>query len=61
LITTFAVLLHEVPHEIGDFAILLQSGFTRKQAMLAQLVTAVGAMIGRVLLWLKPGVIVGCP
>jgi solute carrier family 39 (zinc transporter), member 7 len=51
-----------VPHEIGDFAILLQSGFTRKQAMLAQLVTAIGAMIGRVLLWwLKPGVIVGCP
>ena len=41
-----AILLHEVPHEIGDFAILVQSGFTRSQAMKAQLLTAIGAMVG---------------
>ncbi|KDO26602.1 hypothetical protein SPRG_08006 [Saprolegnia parasitica CBS 223.65] len=46
--TTAAMLLHEVPHEIGDFAILLQSGFTRRQAMWTQLYTAVGAMVGTV-------------
>ncbi|CAI5720657.1 unnamed protein product [Hyaloperonospora brassicae] len=47
--TTVAMLLHELPHEIGDFAILIQSGFTRREAMATQLVTAVGAMIGTVI------------
>ena len=46
LITTLTILLHEVPHEIGDFAILIQSGYSKRRAMLVQLVTAVGAMTG---------------
>ncbi|KAK0096114.1 hypothetical protein PV326_006402 [Microctonus aethiopoides] len=45
-ITTFTILLHEVPHEIGDFAILIQSGCSKKKAMLLQLTTAVGALCG---------------
>lgn len=44
--TTLAVLIHEVPHEIGDFAILLQSGFTVPAALKAQLLTAIGALAG---------------
>lgn len=49
------MLLHEVPHEIGDFAILIQSGFSRKQAMWSQVWTAVGAMIGTVIGLLMEG------
>ncbi|CDW51817.1 histidine rich membrane protein KE4 [Trichuris trichiura] len=45
-VTTFTVLLHEVPHEIGDFAILVQSGCSKTKAMLLQLVTAMGALMG---------------
>ena len=46
MITTFAILLHEVPPEIGDFAILVHSGFTKWQAMKLQFLTAIGALLG---------------
>lgn len=46
LITTVTILLHEVPHEIGDFAILIQSGCSKKKAILLQLLTAIGALTG---------------
>lgn len=32
-VTTLTILLHEVPHEIGDFAILVQSGCTKKKVI----------------------------
>ncbi|KAK4193575.1 Zinc/iron permease [Podospora australis] len=44
--TTVAVFFHEIPHEVGDFALLVQSGFSKKQAMGAQFVTAIGALMG---------------
>jgi len=46
LSTTVAVFVHEIPHEIGDYAILVQSGFTKKKAMLIQVFTAFGALAG---------------
>eukprot|EP00808_Paulinella_micropora_P009661 g20610.t1 len=46
LSTTLAVFIHEIPHEIGDYAILIQSGYTQTQAMKFQLVTALGAFLG---------------
>lgn len=46
LSTTFAIFLHEVPHEIGDYAILMQSGFSKTQAIWLQAVTAIGAVSG---------------
>lgn len=48
LITTLTILLHEVPHEIGDFAILVQSGCSKKKAMWLQLSTATGALAGTI-------------
>lgn len=45
-ITTITILLHEIPHEIGDFAILVQSGCSRRKAMFLQLLTAFGAVSG---------------
>jgi zinc transporter 7 len=44
--TTVAVFFHEIPHEVGDFALLIQSGFSKKAAMGAQFVTAAGAFLG---------------
>ena len=39
----------QVPHEVGDVAILMQSGFSFGAAVRAQLLTAVSAMIGTIL------------
>ncbi|KAL9098033.1 MAG: hypothetical protein Q9163_006223 [Psora crenata] len=44
--TTVAVFFHEIPHEIGDFALLIQSGFSKRRAMGAQFITALGAFLG---------------
>lgn len=44
--TTVAVFFHEIPHEVGDFALLIQSGFSKRRALGAQFVTALGAFLG---------------
>merc|ERR1719397_393218 len=46
IVTTGTILLHEVPHEIGDYAILIQSGVSPQRAIMLQLLTAVGALTG---------------
>ena len=46
LATTLSVFLHEIPHEIGDFAILVQSGLSLRGAFLMQFCTAVAAFAG---------------
>ncbi|KAL4671918.1 hypothetical protein H8957_010137 [Semnopithecus entellus] len=46
LLTTIAILLHEIPHEVGDFAILLRAGFDRWSAAKLQLSTALGGLLG---------------
>ncbi|XP_052123493.1 zinc transporter ZIP13 homolog isoform X2 [Frankliniella occidentalis] len=45
-LSTLAILVHEIPHEVGDFAILLRAGFTRWEAAWAQLCTAFTGLLG---------------
>jgi len=45
-LSSFGILLHEIPHEFGDFAILLKSGKTIIECSLCQLSTSITSFIG---------------
>jgi len=45
-LASVSVFLHEIPHELGDFATLIKAGFTRNMAIGAQFLTAIAAFIG---------------
>jgi len=48
IITTLAVVAHEIPQEIGDFGLLIFGGFTRKKALFYNFVSALIALLGAV-------------
>lgn len=56
--TTVAVALHEIPQEMSDFVLLIHSGFSRKSAILWNLVSAITAILGAVLVLLARGTII---
>lgn len=46
LATTLAIILHELPQELADYAVLLRSGFSRPKALLANSFCALTALLG---------------
>jgi len=44
--TTLAVILHEIPQEIGDFGVLLYGGFSKKKALFLNFLTALTSILG---------------
>ncbi len=49
IVTALAVAAHEIPQEVGDFAILLQSGFSRSKALLFNILSSLTTVIGGLL------------
>lgn len=49
MVTTLAVLLHEVPQEIGDFGVLIYGGLSVKKALLFNFLSAAMAIVGAVI------------
>jgi len=47
--TTIAVVCHEVPHELGNFFVLLHAGFQPRRALLFNFLSAIFAIIGAVI------------
>ena len=46
--TSLAVAAHEIPQEVGDFAILLQSGYSRAKALFYNVLASLTTIIGGV-------------
>ncbi|MFC1727171.1 ZIP family metal transporter [Patescibacteria group bacterium] len=46
LATTLAIVLHEIPQEIGDFGVLIHAGFSKAKAILFNFLTALTAILG---------------
>jgi zinc and cadmium transporter len=46
--TAVAVAAHEIPQEVGDFAILLRAGYSRSRAFMLNILSAVGGVLGAI-------------
>jgi zinc and cadmium transporter len=47
--TTMAVVFHEIPHELGNFFVLLHAGFTKTKALFFNLLSATFAILGAII------------
>lgn len=51
VVTTFAIMAHEIPQEVGNFAVLLQGGFSRAKALAWNVLSSLTAVAGGLLGW----------
>lgn len=49
IVTSLAIIAHEIPQEIGDFAILLHSGYSKLRAFQVNLISSFATVVGGVL------------
>lgn len=53
IVTSLAVAAHEIPQEVGDFAILLDSGYSKGKALLYNVLASLSTVLGGVLAYLS--------
>lgn len=51
MVTALAIVAHEIPQEVGDFVILLHSGYSKARALLFNLLSSLATLVGGVLAW----------
>lgn len=49
VVTSVAIIAHEIPQEVGDYIVLLNAGFTRARALLYNAVSGLAAVLGGVI------------
>lgn len=49
VVTSLAVAAHEIPQEVGDFAILLQSGYSKGKALFYNILSSLATVVGGIL------------
>lgn len=55
IVTSLAVAAHEIPQEVGDFAILLESGYGRSKALFYNILSSLATVLGGVLAYFSLG------
>lgn len=59
VVATIAVIAHEIPQEISDFAVLIYGGFSKRKALIYNFLTALTAVVGALLAYFYSGLIEG--
>lgn len=49
IVVGLSIIAHEIPQEVGDFAILLHSGYSKKRAFLVNILSGLSALLGAIL------------
>lgn len=49
VVTAVAIVAHEIPQEVGDFLVLLHSGYAKSRAFVLNIVSSMGSVVGGVL------------
>jgi zinc and cadmium transporter len=57
--TAIAVAAHEIPQEVGDVAVLLAAGYTRRRALLLNIVTGASGILGAIMAFAAVEVVPG--
>ena len=57
IVTTIAIIAHEIPQEIADFSILIYGGFSRAKALVYNFLTALTAVLGALAAYFYSGAI----
>lgn len=53
IVTALAVAAHEIPQEVADFAVLLESGFTRQRAFFYNILSSLSTVLGATLAYIS--------
>jgi len=56
VVTTLAVIFHEIPQELGDFGVLVYGGFSKYKALLYNFISGLAAMIGAIIGYFMSGI-----
>lgn len=59
LLTSVAVIAHEIPHELGNFVVLIHSGFSKARALLWNVISSLATLVGGLLAYFLLQVIEG--
>jgi zinc and cadmium transporter len=49
VLTSIAVIAHEIPHELGNFVVLIHSGFSKARALMWNMISSLATVVGAVL------------